>query len=398
VTLRKSRLPPGGNNLFQEIKEQCRKAEQGGKKIINLSIGQPSGSALFSARNAASWAVMSDQESMHGYQDNGSPGVPDFAKRFVGAHIRRPVGGAGAEIAYLPIPGIKPILGMIPQACGAITNPCSVIAATMTDPGYPTPATQCRYLGVPHYSLALNPGNKFRFSVRDIRPTTNLLMLNVPHNPSGQIADREWWNEICDHCARKGIRLFNDGAYAALSYPRSSSTLTDVAMDYPELSWAEAFSASKLIGNGTGWRIGAMAGSPDFIGDIGIIKGNADSGFAAPMAAGVIFALENDQEGITANRRLYRERIVILKELLEDCGMSMAVVPEAGFFTLWKAPNQAFGRRIADGREFNQLMIENTGVVGVHFGPYIRYSVTSDIENMVPKITTAFNAAKTHYD
>jgi hypothetical protein len=42
-------------------------------------------------------------------------------------------------------------------------------------------------------------------------------------------------------------------------------------------------------------------------------------------------------------------------------------------------------------------MIEKTGVVGVHFEPYIRYSVTGDIEAMADVIEKAFVAAKIGY-
>jgi len=84
-----SRLPPGGENLFQSIKRKCVEAEAKGKKLYRLSIGQPSGPALLSARKAAAKAVMSDQESMHEYQDNGSPGVSDFAERFINVHFPR---------------------------------------------------------------------------------------------------------------------------------------------------------------------------------------------------------------------------------------------------------------------------------------------------------------------
>jgi hypothetical protein len=116
------------------------------------------------------------------------------------------------------------------------------------------------------------------------------------------------------------------------------------------------------------------------------------------MAAGVIFAVENDQAGIGANRRLYGKRITILKESLEDCGMRLAVEPKAGFFTLWEAPKQAFGCRIASGRDFNDTMIEKAGIAGVPFGTYIRYSVTFNIESMAPDIAKAFKAAKIRYD
>src|SRR5512138_3703424 len=109
--MRKSYLPAGGVNLFQAIKAKSREAEAAGQKLYRLSIGQPAGPALLSARKAASEAVMSDLESMHEYQDNGSPGVPDFARRFVQAHFNFSL--AGKEVEYLPIPGIKPMLGLV---------------------------------------------------------------------------------------------------------------------------------------------------------------------------------------------------------------------------------------------------------------------------------------------
>ena len=85
----KSRLPEGGQNLFQKIKKRVEAAEEAGKKIWRLGIGQPSGPALISAREAAATAVMSGDESMHEYQDNGSPGVPGFAERVVHLHQKK---------------------------------------------------------------------------------------------------------------------------------------------------------------------------------------------------------------------------------------------------------------------------------------------------------------------
>jgi len=171
-----------------------------------------------------------------------------------------------------------------------------------------------------------------------------------------------------------------------------------VAQHFGGLSWAEAFSASKVIRNGCGWRVGAMVGSPDFITDIATIKGNTDSGFAAPMAEGALFAIEHDKEGVETCRKLYERRINILRKILYSHGMRLAVDPAAGFFTLWKCPTQAFGRKIANAQEFNFLMIEETGVVGVHFDPYIRYAVTGDIEAMEKAINDAFSKAEVSYD
>jgi len=388
-----SRLPAGGTNLFQEIKERCLEAEGRGQTLYRLSIGQPAGSALLSAREAAAKAVMSGKESMHEYQDNDSPGVPDFARRLVQAFFK--VDLFEFDLAYLPTPGTKSMLGLIPLACGAAQK--HIVVGTTTRPGYPTPADWCDYLGTRSYPLKLGMGNKFRFGQEDILPGTDLLMVNYPHNPSGQVATLEWWEKICRYCARENIRLFNDNPYYALSHSSESHPLIEVARGFRDLSWAEACSVSKVIGNGTGWRVGAIVGSPDFVGDIGKIKGNTDSGFAAPMAAGALYAIEHDLAGTEEYRRKYGHRIEILKAILTECGMWLAVEPGAGFFTLWEAPKMAFGKRVESAREFNFLMIEQTGVVGVHFNPYIRYSVTGDIEGMAGSIAHAFSEARVSY-
>ena len=141
--------------------------------------------------------------------------------------------------------------------------------------------------------------------------------MNYPHNPSGQVASEQWLRQVCQYCSDQGIRLFNDAAYIILSHGPESLCLAQVAPDYPDLSWAEAFTVAKLIGNGTGWHVGAMVGSPDFIGDLKEVKGKTDTGFVAPMAAGVVAAFEDDQEGIDLYREMYRARLNLLIRLLD---------------------------------------------------------------------------------
>jgi LL-diaminopimelate aminotransferase len=211
------------------------------------------------------------------------------------------------------------------------------------------------------------------------------------------VATREWLYGLCQFCSDHHIRLFNDAAYFILSYTSDSLTLSDVAPAFPELSWAEAFTAAKLIGNGTGWHVGAMVGSPDFIGDLKIVKGKTDTGFVAPMAAGVIAAFENDQAGIEVYRERYRSRLHLLLGLLSENGMQPAIQPAAGFFTLWHVPTYACGRAVESAEHFNFMMIEETGVVGVHFPGYVRYAVCGDVEAMAEDLRIAFRRASVSY-
>ena len=331
---------------------------------------------------------------MHCYQYNDSPGVPGFAKRFVEMHVSRSLDDE--DVDYLPIPGIKPILGLMPLASGCAEN--EIIVASTTDPGYPIPADWCGYHPLAsHYALPLHPENAFRFPTDSLQRGTDLVMMNYPHNPSGQVAHEGWLMEICQYCSDRGIRLFNDAAYIILSHGPDSATLSQVALDFPDLSWAEAFTAAKLIGNGTGWHIGAMVGSPDFIADLKEVKGKTDAGFVAPMAAGVEAAFLHDQEGIQEYCDMYRRRLNTLIESMASQGMRLAIEPAAGFFTLWLCPTHAFGQKIKDAREFNFKMIDETGLVGVHFSNYLRYAVCADVEAMAQDIEAAFKEAQVSY-
>lgn len=387
-------LPRAEENLFQAIRAKRIQVQEEGIKLLDLSIGEPRGPALLSARKAAAAAIMSDKEEMHRYQYNDSPGVPGFAKMFVEYCVGSSI--EFEDVAFLPISGIKRMLGLLPLACGCWREPLTV--ATMTDPGYPFPTDWCNYLQLNQIALPLNLENTFRFKLEDVAEGTRLLMLNYPHNPTGRVVDLRWWEELCKHCANEGIRIFNDAAYATLAYAPESCTLSEVAVNFPELSWIEAFSASKVIGNGTGWQIGAMVGSSDFIGDIGSVKGNTDEGLVAAMAAGVAAACMDDQEGIAYYREMYRTRLRLFIDLLTSQGMQIAVEPDAGFFTLWRLPNRAFGEEIRSAEQFNFLMMERTGLIGVHFEPsYIRYAVCADVEALAKGIDDAFKEAQVSY-
>jgi aspartate/methionine/tyrosine aminotransferase len=289
----------------------------------------------------------------------------------------------------VPIPGIKPILLQVIMA--SRSSPDDLISVmTDTNPGYPTPKVMVDFLSCGHLHLhaKINPSNAFIPQVYDLEKAhggievsdgpggIDLIMLNRPHNPTGQIMTLEAWHEICEFCEQKGIRLFNDGAYTLLDHSNRYVPLSLVANKYKNLSWGEAFSASKL-GNMTGWRVGLMNGSEDFIADFKQIKGDVDSGFCAPMAVGVNALVTHDMSYIYHVRKRYSERLHTLDELLNNAELRQAVPSNSGFFTFWHAPSRAFDQEIENGEHFNKLMIENTGIVGVHFGKFIRYSVAT---------------------
>jgi aspartate/methionine/tyrosine aminotransferase len=49
-----------------------------------------------------------------------------------------------------------------------------------------------------------------------IRPTTRLIAVNVPNNPTGALPDHDTWHELVELCDAEGIRLFSDEVYRGL--------------------------------------------------------------------------------------------------------------------------------------------------------------------------------------
>ncbi len=268
----------------------------------------------------------------------------------------------------------------------------------MTDPGYPPPEDICPYLRITNqYELPTNSQNRFFFDPATIGAKKgDVIMLNYPHNPSGQVFNKTWLRRLCAYCRKHGIRLFNDAAYVFLDHTGARVTLAEIAVEFPGLSWAEGFSASK-IGNFTGWRIAAFVGSPKFIADICRVKADFDSGFNAALALGVLRQLQERPEEVETMRKVYKRRLDGVISILESRGMKLAFRPKAGAFSLWKTPRYAFGQRVTSAKAFNYELINRTGIVGVDFDPYYRLASFGNVEPKFCYLERAFEMAEVSY-
>ena len=91
--------------------------------------------------------------------------------------------------------GSKPILAMLPSC---FINPGDYVLNTI--PGYPVLATHAKYLGGKIYDLPLKEENNFYpdFSEipREVLEKTKLLYINYPNNPTGQVATKEFFENV----------------------------------------------------------------------------------------------------------------------------------------------------------------------------------------------------------
>ena len=149
------------------------------------------------------------------YADNGIPEFQEAAARY----LEKVYGLSGIIPSEHIIHGIgsKPILAMLPLC---FINPGDILLTTV--PGYPVTATYTKYLGGEVFNLPLTESNSFLPDLNmipsPVLKKARMLYLNYPNNPTGAVANIEFFENVVDFAVKNNIIVINDAAYGALTY------------------------------------------------------------------------------------------------------------------------------------------------------------------------------------
>lgn len=398
------KIPASGINLFQLIYILIREYEaKSGRKALNLSLGNPDLIPDAEIRRLKAQMQESKELAWHTYaEDTNLNGFCEgMLRHFVDIDLSH-----FPHLKAVPIPGIKTATAILPLACGLHLKASRQDFCVVTHlPAYDVMGTwNSTYLGAKRVVWPLRTENAMGLELSTLREalrqaqveSPDLIFVIRPGNPASRGATRQEWVSLIEFCLERDIRLVNDGAYTTLS-PGTHVPLSKVACDYPELQWGELLSVSKAFSD-PGGRLGTLVGSAALVEDFVLIKGNTESGPVPSLMAayGELFKdAALTRRILSETLQTYQARLNYLIPALQKAGLQLACPTDAGFFTLWQTPDRAFGidlsseaARLNMGRHelFNRLVIERTGIVGVHFQgpapdskPYIRYAVCTDI-------------------
>jgi LL-diaminopimelate aminotransferase len=207
-----------------------------------------------------------------------------------------------------------------------------------------------------------------------------VLWLNYPNNPTGAVADIDFFERAVHFAKRHGIAICHDGPYSEVAYDgyRPVSFLqAKGAMDVG----VEFHSLSKSY-NMTGWRIGMAVGNAELIDALSRVKSNLDSGVPNAIQRMAIAALEGPQDCIEEHNRVYQRRRDRLVEAVS--GIGLRVTPPKASLYLWAGLPEGI-----TSMAFAERLLEETGVVvtpGVGYGRhgegYVRLSITLPDEQL----------------
>ncbi len=256
--------------------------------------------------------------------------------------------------------------------------------ALVPEPGYPVYAIATKFAGGEVYYMPLLEKNKFLPDLDSIPEAvakkSKIMFINYPNNPTGAVANKEFFEKVIKFAKKYNIIVAHDAAYTEMYYD-NKAPLSFLEVEGAMEVGVELHSLSKTY-NMTGWRIGWAAGRKEIVGALGKIKTNIDSGVFQAIQEAAIEALTAPQDCVKEMQKIYQERRDVLVSGLKGAGFDVDV-PVATFYVWIKVPD---GYSSAD---FTGLLLKEAGIVttpGNGFGPsgegYIRMALTVDKDRL----------------
>jgi aspartate/methionine/tyrosine aminotransferase len=155
---------------------------------------------------------------------------------------------------------------------------------------------------------------------RMLRPTTRLLYLNQPHNPTGTLMDRETFARVVELCRAHGAVLLCDEVYRELEHDPSHRLPAGCESDSRALSIGSISKTYGLPGLRIGWLVGRDAGIRQRLLEL---KDYTTICASAPSELLTALALRHRAVLADRNLEIVRENLGLLDAFIERHGANV---------------------------------------------------------------------------
>ena len=353
------RLPP---YMFARINQMKLELRQQGEDVIDLGMGNPDRPTPEHIR-AKLQEVAADPKA-HRY--SASRGIP---------HLRRAICDWYAERFNVQLDPETEAIACIGSKEGISHLFISILddgdGVLVPSPTYPSHFYAVLLAGGQLLTYPLTHENDFvpdlSKLMHNVYPRPKAVVLSYPNNPTAQVVDLAFFEEVVNFAKREDILVIHDNAYSEITfdgYDAPSFLQVPGAKDVG----IEFYSLSKTY-NMAGWRVGFCLGNPHVIAALAKLKSYYDYGIFTPIQVAAIAALRGPQECVAENNLVYRARRDVLVNGLREVGWEVDL-PQATLYAWPKLPpNLArFGSLRA-----SELLLQHAKVAlspGVGFGEH----------------------------
>ena len=366
------KVPP---YLFVGISRKIAEKRAQGIDVISFGIGDPD---IPTPENVVEKLRETALDSPnHRYPE--TDGLPEFRQAVADWYQRRFGISVHPDKETLPLIGAKEGIG---HAALCFIEPGDI--ALVPDPGYPVYSVGTWFAGGECHWMPLLEENGWMPDLDaipdEVSDKAKVIWLNYPNNPTGAIADADYFAKVVEFAKAHDIAVMHDASYSEVAFDgyRPISFLeTPGAIDVG----VEFHSLSKSY-NMTGWRLGMAVGNEDIISALMVIKSNLDSGVPNAIQYMGMEAMEMSQDAIDERNAIYEHRRDRVVQTLRDIGLD-AIPPKASLY-VWTRIPEGF-----TSAEFTALLLDEADIVvtpgngyGEYGEGYIRLSLTINDEDM----------------
>lgn len=361
--------------IVMDVMEAARKAEDAGRHIIHMEVGQPSTGAPKGARRALARAL---EDDALGY--TVALGLPALRHRIARLY------GEWYNVDLNPDRVI-----VTPGSSGAFLLSFTALFDTgdrvgIGAPGYPSYRQILKALGMTPVDIQTAPENRLQPVAADLAGLDLAgLMVASPANPTGTMLDHGAMGALIDAARDQGASFISDEIYHGLEYEAKAVTALELTDECYVINSFSKFFAM------TGWRVGWMVVPEDHV---RVIERIAQNMFICAPHASQIAALAalECQDEMRENLVVYARNRQLMLEGLPKAGFTKIAPPDGAFYVYADVSDLT-----CDSRAFAAEILEQAGVAvtpGLDFDPVrgattLRFSYarsTTDIEEGLARL------------
>jgi aspartate/methionine/tyrosine aminotransferase len=366
--------------IVMDVMEAARAAEEAGRDIVHMEVGQPGSGAPEAARRR-----LADEMEKGPLGYTVALGRPD---------LRRAIADLYGEWYGIDLDPARVILtsgasGGFLLAFTALFDAGDRVG--LGEPCYPSYRQILTALSLTPVGLVTEAETRFQPMPEQLPPDLAGLIVASPANPTGTMLGRKELEALSDACDEKMISLISDEIYHGLQYEgRAVSALEVTDEVYVINSFSKYFSM-------TGWRLGWMVVPPDHV---RIVERLAQNMFICPAHASQVAALgalsPEGRAELDEHRAIYARNREILLSGLAKAGLTRTA-PADGAFYVYADVSELTG----DSKALADRILEEAGVAvtpGLDFDKgrgagTLRFSYargTAEIEEGVTRLVRFF--------